>query len=178
MNDKELDNKVLDEQLEKNFANVNTWLNFAEAKNAANIAFVVSFIAVIFNFKSITVPLYAVCFLLLVSGIFSLLSFMPKLEKTFEKHNFATFKKKETNEEPNLIFFEDIKNFNGDSYIHKVCKEYYNTDKHIATKYQLDLSREIVYNSNIVSNKYIFFKWSVRFDVAALAILLFCIIAA
>ena len=37
MNNKEFDNKVLDEMLEKNFTNVNTWLNFAEAKNAANI---------------------------------------------------------------------------------------------------------------------------------------------
>ena len=37
MNNKEFDNKVLDELLEKNFTNVNIWLNFAEAKNAANI---------------------------------------------------------------------------------------------------------------------------------------------
>lgn len=178
MNNKEFDNKVLDELLEKNFTNVNTWLNFAEAKNAANIAFVVACMAVIFNFKSITAPLYAVCFLLLLSGIFSLLSFMPKLGKTFEKHNCATVKKKEKNKEPNLIFFEDIKIFNGDSYIQKVCKEYYDSDKHIATKYQLDLSREIVYNSNIASNKYMFFKWAVSLDTVALAILLFCIIVA
>ena len=86
--------------------------------------------------------------------------------------------KKEKNKEPNLIFFEDIKNFNGDSYIQKVCKEYYDSDKHIATKYQLDLSREIVYNSNIASNKYMFFKWAVSLDTVALAILLFCIIVA
>ena len=108
MNNKEFDNKVLDELLEKNFTNVNIWLNFAEAKNAANIAFVVACMAVIFNFKSITAPLYAVCFLLLLSGIFSLLSFMPKLGKTFEKHNCATVKKKEKNKEPNLIFFEGV----------------------------------------------------------------------
>ena len=30
-----MDRKDLDELLEKNFSNVNSWLNFAEAKNAA-----------------------------------------------------------------------------------------------------------------------------------------------
>ena len=37
-----MDRKDLDELLEKNFSNVNSWLNFAEAKNAANIAFVIA----------------------------------------------------------------------------------------------------------------------------------------
>lgn len=43
-----MDRKDLDELLEKNFSNVNSWLNFAEAKNAANIAFVIACIAAIF----------------------------------------------------------------------------------------------------------------------------------
>ena len=53
-----MDNKGLDELLEKNFSNVNSWLNFAEAKNAANIAFVVACIAAIFSLEDMNVLLY------------------------------------------------------------------------------------------------------------------------
>lgn len=39
-----MDGKELDDLLEKTFSNVNSWLNFAEAKNAANIETVSSFV--------------------------------------------------------------------------------------------------------------------------------------
>lgn len=46
-----MENKELDELLEKIFSNVNSWLNFAEAKNAANVGFVVACLAAIFSLE-------------------------------------------------------------------------------------------------------------------------------
>ncbi len=58
-----MENKELDELLDKVFSNVNSWLNFAEAKNAANIALVVACIAAIFSLDSMNVLLYVICIL-------------------------------------------------------------------------------------------------------------------
>ena len=74
-----MNNKELDELLEKNFSNVNSWLNFAEAKNAANIAFVVACIAAIFSLEDKNVLLYIICIILIISGICSLVFFLPRL---------------------------------------------------------------------------------------------------
>ena len=77
--------------LEKHFSNVNLWLNFAEAKNAANIAFVVASIAALFNFKDMNILLYIVCAFFVVSGICSLISFVPRLENKESKQGLFLF---------------------------------------------------------------------------------------
>lgn len=79
-----MDNKELDELLEKIFSNVNSWLNFAEAKNAANVGFVVACLAAIFSLEDVNALLlnallYTICIFLVISGMFSLISFLPKL---------------------------------------------------------------------------------------------------
>ena len=74
-----MENKELDELLEKIFSNVNSWLNFAEAKNAANVGFVVACLAAIFSLEDMNALLYTICFFLVISGMFSLISFLPKL---------------------------------------------------------------------------------------------------
>ena len=57
-----MENKELDELLEKIFSNVNSWLNFAEAKNAANVGFVVACLAAIFSLEDMNALLYTICF--------------------------------------------------------------------------------------------------------------------
>ena len=52
-----------------------------------------------------------------------------------------------------------------------VCKMYLNKDEYIPTKYQLDLSDKIVYNSNIASCKYKLFKKAIYLDIIAFLIL-------
>ena len=82
-----MDGKELDDLLEKTFSNVNSWLNFAEAKNVANIAFVIACIAAIFSLENRNFLLYTLCFILIISGICSFLSFIPKLgDKMIGKH--------------------------------------------------------------------------------------------
>ena len=48
---------------------------------------------------------------------------------------------------------------------------YFNKDEYIPTKYQLDLSDEIVYNSNVASCKYKLFKKAICVDMVAFLIL-------
>lgn len=173
-----MDNKELDELLEKNFSNVNSWLNFAEAKNAANIAFVVACIAAIFSLGDMNILLYIICIFLIISGICSLFSFHPRRGNKVVKKGPSIFKnKKRKTQKDNLILFENIKEYSGDSYVKQVCKMYFGETKHKPTKYQLDLSYEIVYNSDIVSRKYKFFSFAVYLDIVAFFLLVFFIIS-
>lgn len=174
-----MENKELDELLEKNFSNVNSWLNFAEAKNAANIAFVVACIAAIFSLDDMNVLLYILCLFLIISGMCSLVSFLPRLgNKEASKIPSNLKNRKRKAKEDNLIFFENIKEYSGDTYLKQVCKLYFDENKYNPTKYQLDLSDEIVYNSDIVSRKYKFFKVAVYLDIVAFLLLAFSIVLA
>ena len=89
-----MDRKDLDELLDKSFSNVNLWLNFAEAKNAANIAFVIAFIAAIFSLHNMNVILYTASIFLIASGIGSLISFLPRLGNKVSKNCSIFFKNK------------------------------------------------------------------------------------
>jgi len=87
-----------------------------------------------------------------------------------KKYIFSKNEKKEADEK-NLIFFEDIKEYSGDAYVQQICKIHFGENKYQPTKYQLDLSNEIVYNSDIVSRKYKFFKSAVFLDIIAFFLL-------
>ena len=165
-----MNRKDLDEILEKNFSNVNLWLNFAEAKNAANIAFVVACIAAIFSLQSKNAILFITCVLLIGSGMSSLISFLPMLGNK-ERKNFPIKKGKKKITGDNLIFFENIKKYSVDDYIKQISKMYWGDDKFAPTKYQIDLSEEIVCNSNIASRKYKLFKIAVYLDIVAFLLL-------
>lgn len=131
-----MDNKELDELLEKIFSNVNSWLNFAEAKNAANVGFVVACLAAIFSLEDVNALLlnallYTICIFLVISGMFSLISFLPKLgNKVIRKIPLFSKDKKRITDEDNLIFFENIKEYSGEVYIKQVCKMYFNKDEY------------------------------------------------
>lgn len=175
-----MDNKELDELLEKNFSNVNSWLNFAEAKNAANIALVVTCIAAIFSLDDMNVLLYIVCVIFIISGICSLLSFLPRLGNKVVRKIPKIFKivKDKEPQNSNLLFFENIKVYAGNAYIKQICDLYFKENNYNPTKYQLDLSDEIVYNSDIVSRKYKFFKVAVCLDIFAFLLLAVFVILA
>lgn len=174
-----MDIKDLDELLEKNFSNINSWLNFAEAKNAANIAFTAACITEIFNLSNRNVILNVICILLVISGMCSMFSFLPRLENKVKRKNFFIFaNKKKRYKGDNLIFFENIKEYSGNSYIQKICKEYFRKKKYNPTKYELDLSDEIIYNSKITSRKYKLFRWAVYLDIIAFGLFLIVIVLA
>ena len=107
-----------------------------------------------------------------------MISFLPRLGNKVNKNCFTLFKKKKKANEDNLIFFQNIKEYSGGAYIEQVSKEYFGENKYNPTKYQMDLSDEIVYNSDIVSRKYKFFKMAVYLDIMALLLLAVSIILA
>ena len=166
-----MESKELEELLEKNFANINSWLNFAEAKNAANIALVVAGIAAILAMKETNIIQYTICILLGTSGICSLVSFFPKLGKIL-------FNEGKIDVNDNLLFFEDIKKYSGYEYVSQVSRLYFHTTGNSFTKYQIDLADEMVYNSGIASYKYRCFQWAVTLDILAFIVLCFSFVTA
>lgn len=164
------DDKELECLLDKIFSNVNSWLNFAEAKNAANIALVIASIAAITNLQSINILLSTLCILLTLSGLCSLISFIPNL--------VTVNKKSKEHKDGNLLFFETIKKYSGIEYVEQINKLYFQINKKDFNKYQLDLADEIVYNSNITSYKYKLFKAAVYIDILTFMLFILCFIMA
>lgn len=174
---RKLKNEELNNLLEKIFSNINDWLHFAEAKNAANIALVGAFITAIFNTENINILSYLICIILVVSGVCSLISFIPRIEEKTD----ATEKKTANNEldEENLLFYENIKMYSANVYLRKIIMMYFDNNKEIEIgKYQIDLSNEIIYNSGIVSIKYTCFRYAIILDIVAFVILAVYVIVA
>ena len=155
--------KDLNELLEKNFANVNSWLNFAEAKNAVNLSLVIASVAAILSMDARNILLNVICILFCISAICSIWSFFPKLGEKLQ----CFFKEQAIQDADNLLFFEDIKKYTEDEYVKKVNKNYFNKESESVGKYQLDIANEIVYNAKVASYKYKMFKVAVCIDVVA-----------
>lgn len=169
-----MEEKTLNQLLNEIFSSVNNWLNFAEAKNAANMALVVACLTAIFNYEKINCFLYLISLFFILSGIFSMISFFPKLAGKSVIGRIldyiARWLRKETVEE-NLIFFGDIKKYSKEDSVKKINEIYYHDKDKQVSEYQLDLSSEIVYNSNITSFKYALFKIAILLDIIAFLIL-------
>lgn len=165
--------KIID-ILKNNFYNINNWLNFAEAKNAANVAFVVACLTAIISFDFINVFTYFIMIMLILSGIISLLSFIPNL-----KTNPIRYLKKHSKpRSENLLFFEVIKEMSGEIYLKSIYHNYLKRDIENFGKYELDLANECIINSQIVSVKHLAFKYSVTIDVVALIVSVILLIVA
>lgn len=176
-----MEDKELEELLDKVFVNVNSWLNFAEAKNAANIALVVACIAANFSLGSMNALLYSICILFAFSGICSIVSFLPRVRdqviKKYPRFAEKIMKKKVKKEEnDNLLFYDAIKKYSGHEYAKKVSQLYLQTDKKDFSRYQLDLANEIVCNSDIASRKYKLFRVAAYLDVVAFILWVCCFI--
>lgn len=156
-----MENKEQGELLEKIFSNVNSWLNFAEVKHAANLALVVACLDLVISASKMNILTCGICILLICSGGCSLLSFYPKLK-----------------EGDNLLYFEKIKNYSRQDYLKQVKENYLQIGVNNTDKYLSDLSDEIVINSKIVSRKYKLFQWVIKLDFVAFLLLIICFIMA
>lgn len=138
--------------------NVNSWLHFAEAKNAALAAFNIALLAAILTSPLIDLSLFLFCFLviiLLCSTFITLCSFKP-INNKLKKCDNANITK-------NLLHFAYIASLDRDEYILKLYEYYWNEGgKDINTVSQLekDYGEEIIENSRIVLHKQNFFKIS------------------
>lgn len=164
--------KEITELLEKTFSNVNTWLHFAEAKNAANIAFVVACISVI-DIEKINAFSCFIMILLIISGIISMISFWPNVGSIWKPDN-----KLKNRQDINLVLFSHIEVYSGKEYLDKVYERYFPKMEKQNNKYHLDVADEIVYNSHITTCKYCCFKGAAIVDIFALFLFIILFIMA
>lgn len=133
-------------RLEYVLSNVNYWLSFSEAKNAANIAFTVALMSVIADQNNRFVC--AVPFTI-ISGIISLVSFIPAFSRKKTSLKFSEG-------DINPLFYGAISNYDKDGYLQYIGRKYWNNCEF--SPYQMDLSEEITTNSSIALQKYHLFK--------------------
>lgn len=144
--------------LQQIFDNVNNWLHFAEAKNAALIAFNIALMAVIVdtNLFSSYILLFSIIIIgVLISTIFALYSFKP-INETLKKTS-------NSNLEENLLHFAYIASLEQEEYIKKLYDHYWgerNKDISAVPMLYKDYCNEIIANSRITLRKQAYFKYS------------------
>ncbi len=162
--------KAVQELLKEIFKNVNDWLIFMEAKNAALIAFNVACMAVICNVTLSSegkIVFYIVCIGIIISTIMALISFMSKTNKNI-------LNKGNPYESDNLIFYKDIAKYDKKEYIKKIFKQYekINIPYNEILKLEEDFAEEIIYNSNIVIRKDKWFNYALKIEFVILPMLI------
>jgi hypothetical protein len=160
------------------FANVNDWLKFAEAKNAALIAFDGAVIIGLFSIlKDLTsgkgmigIAISIAIVFLAVSLFIALLSFYPQTRITEVPKNEAI------DENDNLYFWEHIKKYTVGEYLKKF-REIFDLSKPDAElenghlnnmRLENDLAIQVITNSRITSHKYRYFNYALKFTIVGL----------
>ncbi len=158
-----METTIREEKLFKIFNNVNDWLKFAEAKNAALVAFNgVSIFGIIQAFQSELIKddwlcnyLQFIIVLLIFSTITSLISFAPKVKMV--KLSWAKPSGK------NVLFFEYLKTLDNT----EILKQIFEGVSIEFTNFEKDLAEQIKQNSYIASKKYGFFSIALWITIAA-----------
>ena len=168
--------KEIIDLLEKIFSNINNWLTFAEAKNAAIIAFNIAVISVLFSGTDIlgqTLFFYLINIMIIVSTGLALLAFMPDMG-----NNRKTFGGIE--EQDNLLLYSHIVKYTKEKYLIALYKKYFNSIKQESdlSKRELDYADEITYNAKITVNKYECFRRALCVDFVGILGILMLIISA
>ncbi len=160
----------MEERLKSVFDNVNEWLKFAEKKNAALIAFdsAVAF-GVIGILKDVEgLPRWIdwylgfLVVLLLLGTIFSLLSFLPQLRVPW------IFPRSRRDKRDSLLYFGHIAWHTPDSYIEALAQATNKRTKEPAPVEKL-YAEQIVRNSQIALNKYLWFSAALWVTLTAFA---------
>ena len=160
----------MDAKLKDIFDNVNSWLKFAESKNAALIAFnsAAGFgLASLLASSKLTlspVHVYAcLCILLLGLGaVAGLISFLPRLRIPW------SFSKTRINAWDNLLFFGHIARYTPERYLDSLSK-LVETEARNFTDMQRIYAEQIVINSQITMYKYRCFTVGLWFTLSAFA---------
>lgn len=174
----ENDKKEIEEFFEKQFENVNKWLSFAEAKNAALIAFNIAMLKIINDLYKVShIASIIMMILIIVSLCISLKSFIPNLSKKVEQmdKNKVDGNFKDVNDVENLIFYRNIAQINKKEILLEMVRNKYFPDvdkSYLDSPYLLDLSEEIVINSKITLKKYNAFSNALHLDLVAVILIL------
>lgn len=157
------EHKFVYELLKNIFSNLNNWLTFAEAKNAAIIAFNIACLSFLFSIEwiaEIKIFVYIVSVGIIISIIMALNTFIPKMGKEIDSYNYFS-------ETDNLLFYRDIAKYDVDNYLKLVFKKYRDIDvsDNDIHKIEKDLAREIIYNAKVATRKYELFNKAINVDI-------------
>lgn len=164
------------ELLQQIYENVNTWLHFAEAKNAAIIALNIALLAALISSDLYVVSIVLFSWIavgLLLSTLFSLLSFKP--------NNKRIVKVTSKSIDSNLLHFAYIASLETDEYLKKLNKCYWNNQCQDCFEFpqiDRDYSNEIIQNSRITIQKQLHFKYALYIDLAMIVLTCILIICA
>lgn len=179
----------LENKLIEIFGYTNTWLNHAEAKNGVvltiSLGIFFSLSKDIKNFNKIN--FIVLILIILLSILSSLLSFYPdlsnskikKIEKPFKAIGNFLGKDKISTTSNIKIFFGDISNNysfeDSKKFVEDLSKDYYRVDKNEVSALEEDYAKEIIINSNIVMNKYCYFKCSIKLIIVFIIYFALCL---
>lgn len=155
--------KYIGEQVDK-------WLSFAEAKNAALIAFNVAVLTVIGDLGLKSYEATVIIILLTIAMLISMMSFIPNLNSKMLNKSDKSLKN-EVITEKNLLFYGHIGNIeNTKQFIKETRDKYFSekSDETVFSELNIDLANEIIVNSKIAIKKYKFFKIASLLDSIAL----------
>lgn len=150
---------------------VNSWLVFAESKNAAIVTFniavgfgIISFIESKNNIPCmLLVYTYVVVLLLGVGAVVGILSFLPSLTNLAKQQN-----SKEKRDNNNLLYFYHIAEYDVDEYL-KGFSLLIGSANRKYTPIEKAYANQIISNSRIAVRKYQYFTCSLWFTIIALA---------
>ena len=167
--------KDIKEILEKVFDNVNHWLDFAEAKNAALIVFNIALITVLSAWNNMHLNVLRSVIMLgcILSTIVTLWSFWPRCNI---KKKFGVITSYD-----NYLFYKDIAKYTYEEYLKIICEEYFNKDPGtliVKHKLLIQYAEEIISLSKITLKKYQLFQIGVAIDIISLIITALFIIMA
>ncbi len=176
MENNENNEKEMIDLLEKIFSNVNNWLTFAEAKNAAIIAFNIAVISALFSGKDIlgeTFLFYLVNVITIISSGFALAAFMPDMGD--DRRTVG-----EITEPGNLLLYGNIAKYTKEKYLIALYMKYFDSEKqeNNLSKLELDYAGEITYNAGITVKKYKRFRCALCVDFAGILGILMLVILA
>lgn len=155
------------EFLDKNLDSVNSWLQFAETKNAALTAFVVAMLAVIYGGEVINhLVLKTIITVIYVISLFlSVISFYPK----YKKDVWACDGTYEIDD--NLIFWKDIAKYSVNDYLKAVSEKIFETESNRFDLLQRMYAEELITNARIAKVKYMLFEAATKFVILATVLL-------
>jgi hypothetical protein len=157
------------------FGIVNDWVKFAEAKNGILLAFCGAAIPTVMNMlTSLGKASYWAYIMIIISLFCFFASTLICGWSFFPRTNFNNQKSKKSKSNPNLYFYEDLRNFNENELLDLIKKRYFHnnfneTDLSENNKEQLDLCNQVTVNSSIAMSKFNKFKTALIFLMAGIS---------
>ena len=157
---------------EKNLEKVSSWLQFAEAKNAAMIAFIVAMLAVIYSFFTNIVMLVILSIVYVIALIISILSMFSKEDMKVDIKDGVY-----DEENDNYFYWKHIAKYTKTDYVDRVCKQFFQDSRDEAVgKQEIMLAEEIITNARIAKYKYKMFGLATKVVIVGTVIIPVCLI--